>query len=222
MNIPKLIHQTWSTNTLTEPLLNYRQSWINLNPNYINILHTDIDNDKLINDYYPEFKSIYYNFPYKIQKVDLIRLLYLYKFGGIYVDLDVECLKPIHNLFTNDTLVLEPRDNKLRIPFLISNYIMAFNKDSVFIKSVLKEILNNYSYTGNYKRDICASTGCLLLTKTYSKVIDKLTIKPIILDETFFTPYSHDLLLSSRDNNIKLPTPPLSTFGVHHYLGTWW
>ena len=47
---------------------------------------------------FPEYKSLYQNVKYKIMKVDIIRFLILFEYGGVYLDLDIipniEELKP--------------------------------------------------------------------------------------------------------------------------------
>lgn len=41
----------------------------------------------------PEYYDLYKNFKYRIQQIDFVRFAILYKYGGIYVDLDVLPLK---------------------------------------------------------------------------------------------------------------------------------
>jgi len=54
--------------------------------------------DSLINNKYPQFKTMISNVRFTIMKVDIVKWLILHDEGGLYLDLDIEpnidCLKP--------------------------------------------------------------------------------------------------------------------------------
>ena len=56
----------------------------------LHVLWTDEDNEQLVENFYPEFASVYNSFAMTVQKCDLVRLLYLHHFAGLYADLDYE------------------------------------------------------------------------------------------------------------------------------------
>jgi len=73
--------------------------------------------------YFPDFLLYYDSFPYSIQRADAIRYFWLYHHGGIYMDLDMELLKPLDDLFTtNNELFLVESGN---IGGYITNSFMA-------------------------------------------------------------------------------------------------
>jgi mannosyltransferase OCH1-like enzyme len=112
--IPKIIHQTWKTKEIPEKMKFCVNSWKILNPNYQYMFWTDEDIDKFIYDKYPQFKNIYSKLSLGIQKADLIRILILHYYGGIYADIDFECLKPINIWDINHSKVnvaFEPKDH---------------------------------------------------------------------------------------------------------------
>lgn len=39
-----------------------------------------------------EYRDVYNSYPYAVQRWDMIRYLILYEYGGIYADLDYECI----------------------------------------------------------------------------------------------------------------------------------
>ena len=69
-------------------LKKYHDTWLEHHPNCVLVFWTDSDNNLLIETKYPQFLDTYKNLPIIIQKVDLVRLLYLHAFGGLYADLD--------------------------------------------------------------------------------------------------------------------------------------
>lgn len=103
-SIPKRIFQTWKRKTLDNdpPLLKHWQdSWKKHNPTYEYELWDDEDNRNFIKDNYSDFLEIFDSYSRNIERADVIRYFYLYHYGGIYADLDFECLKSF-DIFTKD------------------------------------------------------------------------------------------------------------------------
>ncbi len=44
---------------------------------------------------YPEYLALYDGYSYGIQRADVMRLFFLHKYGGIYIDLDIECKRSL-------------------------------------------------------------------------------------------------------------------------------
>jgi len=61
------------------------------------VLWTDEDNLELVKTRFPEWLETYQSLPKNIFRVDMVRNFYMYAFGGVYADLDLEPLKPIEN-----------------------------------------------------------------------------------------------------------------------------
>jgi mannosyltransferase OCH1-like enzyme len=104
-NIPHIIHQTWKAEDVPLEYREFQRSWLHHHPNWDYKFWTDEDNLTFVRDHYPWFLSTYESFPYNIQRVDVARILYLHVYGGIYADLDVECLRPVDALPRNHSLV---------------------------------------------------------------------------------------------------------------------
>lgn len=91
MSIPKIIHMIW-IGTDPFPYQENLDSYKEKHPGWKINLWTDKNIPKLRN------KKIYDALPMNVTKADLLRLEILYKYGGIYVDADSYCIKPIDNL----------------------------------------------------------------------------------------------------------------------------
>ena len=96
--IPHTIHQSWKSEIIPERFRSYVRSWRELHPNWEYRLWTDEDNRELIRQHYDWLLPTYDTYPYGIQRADMARLLYMHRFGGLYVDLDFECLRPFDEL----------------------------------------------------------------------------------------------------------------------------
>jgi hypothetical protein len=91
--IPKIIHQIWVGGQPMPARLNqYRQSWATHHPGWEIRLWTDANRPKLQNE------SLWATAPHPAAKSDLLRYELLRQFGGLYVDVDFECLRNVEPL----------------------------------------------------------------------------------------------------------------------------
>ena len=91
----KIIHQTWKTNNTPEKMTFCIESWKNKNKSFRYMFWTDSDINYFIKTNYPQYLDILNTVKTGIQKADIFRILALYHFGGLYVDIDFECLTPV-------------------------------------------------------------------------------------------------------------------------------
>lgn len=152
-NYTTIIHHSWKTATLPTQFQKWSDSWLIHNPGFKRIIWTDDDNRNLIAFHYPWFLSTYDTLPVNIQRIDAARIFYLHRFGGIYSDLDVECLTSVSPLLESNEVILgrmgPDTDYEHSIPNAImmarrpghdfwmwcAHYIMA-NRDNVWETSV--------------------------------------------------------------------------------------
>lgn len=92
MMIPKIIHYCWyGGKSLTRQALKCIRSWETICPDYTVMRwdehNTDFTVNQVMNRAYKERRWALVS--------DIIRLLAVYQYGGIYLDLDVELLKPL-------------------------------------------------------------------------------------------------------------------------------
>ena len=89
------------------------------------IMWSDEACDKFVEKEFPEYLDFYNYLPLRIMKLDISRLLILYKFGGIYHDMDVFCYKNFYSYFLNHpSRFYIAESNKLTIEY-VSNCLMA-------------------------------------------------------------------------------------------------
>lgn len=140
-NVPAIIHQTWrDADSIPMSWQQASNSCRSLHSNYEYRFWTDKDARDLIEREFPCLLSVFDAYPYDIQRADVIRLIVLYVYGGIYLDLDIICLKSLDQLLTynfvlpttmplglsNDFIIAEPKH-----PFLLQvlNDLPLFNRN---------------------------------------------------------------------------------------------
>jgi mannosyltransferase OCH1-like enzyme len=94
--IPKIIHQTAPDDKSKWPAVWYKcqESWKRNYPDYEYRMWSDADLDNLIKEKFPEYLHLYMSYPRNIHKIDVARYFILYEYGGIYADMDFECIRP--------------------------------------------------------------------------------------------------------------------------------
>lgn len=95
-----------------------QESWWRLHPGWAYRLWTDEDLAELVRTRAPELWPLWQAYPDHIQRVDAARYVILREHGGVYADLDLECLRPLDELM--GYRVVLPKTT----PFGLSNQFM--------------------------------------------------------------------------------------------------
>lgn len=104
-------------------------------PNYKHIITDDNENKNFIMKYYGEkYLNAYNKLEYGAHKADLWRYLVLYKYGGIYMDIKTELLKPVDDIFTDkSTMYLVQGSNGTNI---YNGLMYSPPKNPVYLKLI--------------------------------------------------------------------------------------
>lgn len=181
-SIPTIIHQIWFQGlNIPDSYPNYSDSWKKYHPNYKYILWDKKMIDELIRNNYPQYYDTYLDLKHMVQKIDMAKYIILYHYGGIYVDMDCECLKSVDNFIKGKQVILAKlylnSFEKLLIFGLdyafddvIQNGIMFSTKEHPFFKNLVDNIVSVDKTKYLFETDInyiFRTTGPGLLTKCY-------------------------------------------------------
>lgn len=93
--ISRHIHQIWITSKketfLPEKYRRAGRACQRLHPHYNYSLWTHTKISQWLDEFYPWFRPIYSSYSYDMQRVDAMKYLLLFHYGGVYIDLDVQC-----------------------------------------------------------------------------------------------------------------------------------
>lgn len=161
--------------------LTERKNWLEnieinkrLNPEAEFMLWDDEKVDELIETKYSQYKDMISTFPHKFYKVDFCRYLILKEYGGIYIDLDVKCRKPIPKdvryicgnsntrpSINNNLISLPPKEVNGLLDFCVSEYnritennLYAKWKGRHFFNSVSAYMFKRYCKKNGITSDI--------------------------------------------------------------------
>lgn len=94
--IPPIVFQTWKSRSEIPANYRYwRQTFITHNPEALVVLWDDDDNRAFVAESFAWFLPVYDRFTREIFRADVVRYLFLFTFGGLYADMDSECLRPL-------------------------------------------------------------------------------------------------------------------------------
>ncbi|EJF61182.1 hypothetical protein DICSQDRAFT_106213 [Dichomitus squalens LYAD-421 SS1] len=159
--IPRIIHQTWKSETLPTKWANVSQGCRDVMPDYEYKLWTDASAREFIAQHYSWFLDTFDGYTYPIQRADAIRYFVLYHYGGVYIDLDMGCLRRMDPLLVHSVIL--PRT----IPVGVSNDLMFAEKGHPFLAQTIHNLMKfDYSWVLNYPT-VMFSTGPMFLSAQY-------------------------------------------------------
>ena len=144
--IPKIIHQLWiqGEDDIPEELMVHKNKIQTMHPDWEYVFWDEISVLQLLKKTNKEWLSIYYKFNYLHQKVDYAKLIILYIYGGIFIDMDAYTIKQLDSLF----------DKYSEYDFIVS-YLKEINFiGNLFSCRKMGKCLNNGIYIGKPKADI--------------------------------------------------------------------
>jgi len=104
--IPKIIHQTAprDVSKWNEIWPKCQASWKRNFPDWEYRMWTDEDLDEFMRDYHPDHYTMFKSYNMNIKRIDAARYFILKTFGGIYADMDFECIKNFEEFIPADKI----------------------------------------------------------------------------------------------------------------------
>ena len=211
--IPKIIHYCWlSDSPMSEKAQKCMESWKKYLPDY-EFIHWDFSK-------FPKGKSVWVDQAFNSGKyafaADYIRLFALYNYGGIYLDTDVEVLKPY-----DDLLDLPYFIGQEKTPSGIEAATMAFPVGHPFIKRVLDRYENRPFVIKNGSLDMeplpYIMRKCSSAEYEYHVINKK---EDFVFDDSVLNVFSPDFFSPKQSEPYEL-TITHKTYSIHHFAATW-
>jgi mannosyltransferase OCH1-like enzyme len=152
-----------SGNPLINDLINKHKS---MNPDYNYYLYDDKDMDEFVNKYYNgEISECYNKLNITVAKSDFWRYLVLYKYGGVYLDMDSSIEKPLNELIKEEDQAIITEEGN---PYNYVQWALIFSKEHPILKKTIELICDNIK-NNRYPNDIHKMTGPDIYTKAIRK-----------------------------------------------------
>jgi len=176
--IEKNIFQSWFTDQL-HPLVKEKVDSIKkMNPEYEYHLYKDDDINDFVNEHFPgPIADCYNKLNIIVAKVDFWRYLVLYKYGGVYLDMDSSIETPLRELITDaDSAIITAEGN----PQLYVQWALIFSKEHPILKRTIDLIVDNIQ-RNRYPNNIHRMTGPLVYSRAINEVHMKLFNNQMII-----------------------------------------
>ncbi|MCQ2342804.1 MAG: glycosyl transferase [Paludibacteraceae bacterium] len=208
--IPKIIHYCWLSDEPYPDKIRYCiDSWKRVLPDYEIRLwdahRFDIESVAWVKEAYQSKKYAF--------AADYIRCYVLYHYGGIYLDSDVEVIKPF-----DDLLALSYFLGKERVSGCIEAATMGAEKGHLLFR-YLMDYYENQHFIENGKPNTCVMPRIM-----QDIIATHFTLREIATPNDFVAASNTICLLPSdyfspKENEQLYLTP--NTYSIHHYAGTW-
>lgn len=158
---------------------------------YKHIMWNDDKIDQFIETEFSDYVNFYYSLPFHIMQLDFARICILYKYGGIYADMDQYCFENFYDDLNRNLALVESAST---VDETIQNSLMASTKNNKHLKKIIDQCVENFYYyeiindfndkeQNFYVREIC---GPLVLTKYYDSLDDKQKEEIQILEKELY------------------------------------
>lgn len=130
------------------------QSCVDLHPDWETRLWTDEDAVPFIEEKFPELKEMWDTYPYPIERIDALRYMILYEYGGAILDLDMRCRRSLGPLRRFSFVAPEAHPTGFSISFLMTS------KHNAFVGEILRNLpVYNKRWFGLPYAAVMFSTG---------------------------------------------------------------
>jgi len=210
LRIPKIIHQIWIGKEVPEKFRVFQESWKKYHPDWEYKLWTYNDIEGF--NFYNEELIKQSRNPGEIS--DIMRYEILYRYGGLYVDLDFECLRSHYDLHTmyDFYIGIQPLDTEfvqLGIGLI----------GSIPGHPILRHAI--VTMRGNWNNEECKKnppkrTGPIFFTRSFFECAGKYGTIDIAFPSAYFYPLGcKEFVFDYQVWRAQ------GSFGIHHWASSW-
>lgn len=221
-SIPSILHLTWKTERIPRGLRRYVASWSRFQTLTVR-LHTDDDLRRLIVEHYSEYLPLYDSFTRGIERADFARYALMEKYGGIYADLDMECIRSIEPLLSSTRAIIgtEPEEHVplYAVDRVLCNAILLSPPGHPVWRAIMAYIAANYRPHG----DVVYNTGPMAITRFYQENPEAFHDVEI-MEPTVFYPVIDAKFGGRRDGRFEHVSRSgriADAYTVHHWVHTY-
>lgn len=224
-HFPRLIHRIWlGPRAIPARLDEWWRTWVDFNPEWRCIHWGDDEVNSLVAAL--DIKHLYQRADRPVIQSDIARIAILWQYGGMYVDADFQCLKPIEPLVRDweragyrCVMSLEPyRQGTSKV----TNSVALTEPKHEAFKWLLAEAHRRLVRAESYTRspNPVWSTGPRLWETASEIFRDAVHVAPPYL----LVPFGGDTMVDDAKDFTRVPLgaqPPRASFAIHHAAATW-
>lgn len=222
--IPRIVHQIWLGSKVPEKYRSWMESWMNMQ-GWEYWLWTDEE----VMQFQMSNQDLFDRSENFGEKADILRLEILYKYGGLYIDTDFECVRPelfdeLHRFF--DFYIgfeaLEHGSVGKFNMFKICNAIIGAAPGHPIIGDLITNMRANFLAYRHHTGPL-GTTGPNYVTRIICEYVENKvdTLRNMFFPTTVFYPFSAiEIVRHNIDPSYNLPIFP-ETLGIHYWNLSW-
>lgn len=110
MTIPRIIHQTWASQDIPARFRRFSEGWRRHHPDWEYRFYDDAACREVVAESFPGLLQLYDSCPHAVQRADIFRYLIVARQGGLYADMDMECVRCVEPLLEGRRAVFGVED----------------------------------------------------------------------------------------------------------------
>jgi FkbM family methyltransferase len=203
MAIPRIFHHIWlGSDEIPDEVRRLRQTWMNRHPTWTFRLWRDADLDWLRNH------QLLLRSPSLAQRSDIARYEIIHRFGGVYLDGDMEALRPIDPLLEGFEFIAGREGSGA-----VCNALVGACAGHPLLKAIIDAL--PASCIANQRRGIPFQSGPGFLTRIIDGGGWASRAGVRIFPPAFFYPYDWDEPWLRTERFV-------TAYAVHHWHRAWW
>jgi hypothetical protein len=218
--IPAILHQTWKDAHVPAAFRPLQRSWLTHNPAWEYRFWSDAAARRFVAEQHAWLLPLYDAYDEPIKRVDVARYLWMQHHGGVYADLDFECLRPLAPLLTGKRLVLglepdehvQPWVTSRGLGRIVCNAFIASEPGHPFWDFLLRRL------EASRHLDPLDATGPFFLTRAIAEYAPAHELS--IVPAPVLYPAGKAECWAANGDSSRMRLPP-EAVAVHHFYGTW-
>ncbi|KAH0499680.1 hypothetical protein TgHK011_006857 [Trichoderma gracile] len=131
------------------------QSCIDIHPGWETHIWTDETASQFVEEKFPDLKHMWDNYAYPVQRIDALRYMLLYEYGGVVLDMDLKCTRALGPLRRFSFVAPEAYPAGFSIGFMMAN------RRNDFVGALVGNLETyNKRWLGLPYATVMFSTGC--------------------------------------------------------------
>ncbi|KAG5931286.1 hypothetical protein E4U60_006217 [Claviceps pazoutovae] len=131
------------------------QSCVDIHPGWESHIWTDENASKFVAEKFPELKHLWDNYKYPVERIDALRYMLLYAYGGVILDMDLKCKRALGPLRRFSFVAPEAHPTGFSIGFMMAS------KGNGFVGDIVRNLtVYNKQWLGLPYATVMFSTGC--------------------------------------------------------------
>ncbi|KID95344.1 Glycosyltransferase, DXD sugar-binding motif protein, partial [Metarhizium majus ARSEF 297] len=131
------------------------QSCLDIHPGWESHIWTDDKASEFVSEKFPELRELWDNYHYPVERIDALRYMLLYAYGGVILDMDLKCKRALGPLRRFSFVAPEAHPTGFSIGFMMAS------KGNAFVGDIVRNLtVYNKEWLGLPYATVMFSTGC--------------------------------------------------------------